>query len=565
LKLVSKDYSGIGIDYAQRVVSGEIDACKLVKQACQRQLDDLEGAPARGWTFSTDCANRVCRFIEKLPHIKGRWKTRNLDLEPWQCFLLTTLFGWVDEEGFRRFRKAYTEVPRKNGKSSLAAGIALYMLCADGEPGCEAYSAAVTRDQARIVWETAQQMVKAEPEMQSYYGVEPLAHSIVVVSSASCFQPLSRDADSLEGKNPHVAIVDELHAHKTREVFDVLNLAMGSRRQSLLFAITTAGSDKLGVCYEQRQYVEQILNGRHVDDRYWGIIYTLDPADDWTREASARKANPNYGVSVMPDDMTTLCQQAQRSAESQSAFLNKRLNLWTSVGTAYFNMLAWQNLCCNTALKIEDFYEKRCIMALDLASKDDIAVSLKLFHENGKRYLFAKYYLPSSAIERGNNPNYDVYAGWARAFPDKFILTEGNVIDFEFIERDLLEDRAKFDVREVAFDPFNATELSTRMLKEGLPMIEVGATVRNFSEPMKQLAALIVSGGVQHDGDPVLGWMIGNVYAKVDAHDNVYPRKTRNENKIDGAVAAIMALGRNIVGGGENFVSIYENRGLIFM
>jgi phage terminase large subunit-like protein len=401
-----KDYCAIGIEYAEHVVSGEIDVCKLVKQACQRQLGDLGRAAEGPWVFDVERGNKICRFIEKLPHIKGRWRSRYIELEPWQCFLLTTLFGWVDAEGFRRFRKAYVEVPRKNSKSTLAAGIALYMLCADGEPGCEAYSAAVTRDQARVVWETAQQMVKVEREMQSYFGVEALAHSITVANTSSYFQPLSRDADSLEGKNPHIAIVDELHAHKTREVFDVLNLAMGSRRQSLLFAITTAGSDKMGVCYEQHEYVEQVLNGRHIDDRYFGLIYTLDPSDNWTSEASARKANPNYGVSVMPDDMTTLCQQAQRSAESQNAFMNKRLNLWTSVGTAYFNMLAWQNLCRNEELKLEDFSGKRCIVALDLASKDDIAVSLKLFHENNKRYVFTKYYLPSSAIERGNNPNY---------------------------------------------------------------------------------------------------------------------------------------------------------------
>jgi phage terminase large subunit-like protein len=197
-------------------------------------------------------------------------------------------------------------------------------------------------------------------------------------------------------------------------------------------------------------------------------------------------------------------------------------------------------------LKLEDFYGKRCIIALDLASKVDVAAKIMLFHEDGKRYVFGKYYLPESAVERGN-PNYDVYQGWSRNPTVDLVLTPGDIIDFEFIERDLIEDRGKFQVIEFPYDPYQATELATRMIKEGLPMIEVGATVRNFSEAMKSLDALILSGGIYHNGDPMLDWMIGNVYGKKDSKDNVYPRKIRNENKIDGAVALIMALGRDMV------------------
>jgi phage terminase large subunit-like protein len=541
----AKDYCAFGVRYAQQVVAGEIAACRWVRLCCQRQIED-RAREEWSWTFDENRGNKICRFIERLPHIKGRWKSRNIELEAWQCFVLTTIFGWVDGDGFRRYRKAYIEIPRKNSKSTIAAACALYLLCADDEPGAEVYSCAVTRDQARISWEVAQQMVRREPEMRDYYGVEALAHSIAIPGDAAAFKPLSRDADSLEGLNPHGAIIDELHAHKTREVFDVINQATGSRRQSLILQITTAGDNRIGVCYEQHDYITQILQGRHLDERYFGIIYTIDPEDDWTTEAAARKANPNYGVSVLAEDIDSLCKQAQASAESQNTFLTKRLNVWVSTGTAYFNMLAWQNRCRVPGLKLEDFYGKRCIIALDLASKVDVAAKIMLFHEDGKRYVFGKYYLPESAVERGN-PNYDVYQGWSRNPTVDLVLTPGDIIDFEFIERDLIEDRGKFQVIEFPYDPYQATELATRMIKEGLPMIEVGATVRNFSEAMKSLDALILSGGIYHSGDPMLDWMIGNVYGKKDSKDNVYPRKIRNENKIDGAVALIMALGRDMV------------------
>jgi len=424
----AKDYCALGTQYAQQVVAEEVAVCRWVRLCCQRQLEDLE-QEGWEWTFDLDRGNKVCRFIECLPHIKGRWKSRNIELEPWQCFVLTTIFGWVDASGFRRYRKAYIEIPRKNSKSTIAAACALYLLCADDEPGAEVYSCAVTRDQARICWGVAQQMVKREPEMRAYYGVEALAHSIAIPGEAAAFKPLSRDADSLEGLNPHGAIIDELHAHKTREVFDVLNLSTASRRQPLILQITTAGDNRTGVCFEQHDYVTQILQGRHHDERYFGIIYTIDAEDDWTTEAAARKANPNYGVSVLADDINMICKQAQVSAESQNTFLTKRLNVWVSTGTAYFNMLAWQNRCKVPGLKVEDFYGKRCIIALDLASKVDVAVKVMLFHEEGKRYVFGKYYLPESAIERGN-PNYDVYRGWSRNPAVDLVLTPGNIIDF---------------------------------------------------------------------------------------------------------------------------------------
>jgi phage terminase large subunit-like protein len=656
-------------------VAGEVRAGELVRLACARQLRDIEAWESGNskWNWQPESGSRVCRFIEHLQHVKGRWKSPTIELEPWQCWLLTTLFGWVDGDGFRRYRTAYIEVPRKNAKAlaldtpiptpsgwttmgvlrvgdtvlddmgahctviaesevftdhdcyemnfsngesivadaghrwatstvqfgtniyttleifatqewghvlpgilgvevmsvrkvepvptkciavdspshmflcgrtmlpthntTICAGVALFMLCADGEPGPEVYSTAVTKDQARISWDTAAQMVKRDSEMRAHYGVEPLAHSITVESAGGYFKPLARDADSLEGLNPHCAIVDELHAHKTREVWDVINIARGSRRQSLLLAITTAGENKAGVCYEQHNYTEQILRGRHEDDSYFGVVYTLDPEDDWTTVESARKANPNYGVSVLPDDIEMMCRQARANADSQNTYLTKRLNLWVSVGTAYFNMLAWERLCKDDKLRLEDFTAEPCIFTLDLATKRDLTTRVAVFRRGERYYVFGKHYLPSDSLEPGR-PNYDFYRGWAR---DGWLtLTEGNITDYDFVERDLREDSAAYRPLQVGVDPnYNAGHLTTRMLDAGLPMIEVAHNVMQFSEPMKQLEALIVSGRIKHCGDPVLTWAMGNVVAKVDVKGNVYPRRTREENKIDPAVSLI--------------------------
>jgi phage terminase large subunit-like protein len=482
----------------------------------------------------------VCAFIEKLPHVKGRWSTPTIVLEPWQCFLLTTIFGWVNENGLRRFRKALVVTPRKNSKTTLAAGVGLYLLTMDEEPGAEVYSAATTRDQARICWDMARLMVQRTPRLRDRYGIEPLAHSIAIEHEGAFFKPLSRDADSLEGLNPHGAIIDELHAHKTREVFDVLDDATGSRRQPLLFVISTEGDSGEGIFPEQLDYAKAVLDGRHEDDNYFALIYTIDQEDDWTQPESWRKANPNVGVSVFEEDLEIRCRQAIANADSQASFLTKRLNVRVGAGSAYFNMLAWSTLCCDPALRIEDFRGQQCIVTLDLASKRDLTAKMIVFHRGADYYVFGKYYLPSDALEPGK-ANYDFYRGWAHQ--GWLTLTDGNITDYDFLERDLLEDVAAFKPKQVGVDPnYNAGQFTTRMLAEGVPMIDVAQNVQNFSEPMKQLDALTIAGRIHHNGDPVLAWAIGNVVAKRDAKENVYPRKARADNKIDPAVALIANL-----------------------
>lgn len=534
-----KDYCLIAQQYAEGVVGGSILACEWVRLACQRQLNDL-ARTAWKWHFDRGRAAQVCAFIEKLPHVKGRWSTRNIVLEPWQCFFLTTIFGWVDAKGYRRFRKALIVTPRKNAKTSVAAGVGLYLLVLDQEPGAEVYSAATSRDQAKICWDMARRMALRTPQLVERYGIDLLAHSIAIESRGSFFKPLSRDADSLEGLNVHGAIIDELHAHKTREVFDVLDEATGSRRQPLLFIISTEGDSSEGVFPEQVDYAKAVLGGQHEDDSFFSVIYTIDKEDNWVDPESWRKANPNLGVSVFQEDLETRCKQAIANADSQASFLTKRLNVRVGAAATYFNLLAWNTLCKSGGLRMEDFKGQRCMITIDLASKRDLTAQMTVFRQGDDYYVFGKYYLPADAIEPGQ-PNYDFYSGWAKK--GWLTITDGNITDYAFVERDLLQTVGTYRPMQVGVDPnYNASHFTNRMMAKGVPMVDVPHNYVVFSEPMKHLDALVVAGRIHHADDPILGWAMGNVVARKDAKDNVYPRKARDENKIDPAVALIANL-----------------------
>jgi phage terminase large subunit-like protein len=543
--------------YAQRVVGGEVVACKWVKAACRRHLDDLARA-AGGWRYVFDevAANRVCQFQQLLPHIKGEWARPvlvggqmvypKIALEDWQCFILCVVFGWkVAETGKRRFKRVYIEVPRKNAKSTLSSGVANYMLTADGEPGAEVYSAATTGEQARIVFNDSVVMAQREPSFVSRFGVDIGKHSMSVPETASVFRPLNAEGSTLDGLNIHCGVIDELHAHKKRDLYDVLDSGTGARSQPILWMITTAGSDRSGICYEQRIHVTKILDGSFSDESFFGIIYTIDEGDDWTDPAVWAKANPNYGISVMPDDMEEGCRKAMSMASAQNGFLTKRLNIWVNADSAWMDMRAWDS-CGDPALKIDDFAGEECFVSHDLASKVDIAAKMRLFWRDigGVRhyYGFGRYFLNEKAIEEGTNSQ---YSGWSRR--GLLVATPGNVTDFAVVEEDFLSDAKQFTVLEAPYDPFQATQFSQRMVAAGLPMIEVGSTVKNFSEPMKWLEALVLQKRFHHDGDELLTWMVSNTVCHRDAKENIFPRKEREENKIDGVVALLMCLNRAIV------------------
>ena len=538
---MARNYVAIADNYAKKVILGKIPACKWVKAACQRQQDDRKRwrAKTSPFSFSRAKASAVCQFIEYLPHVKGPLAKQEIILEPWQIFVLTTVFGWIKADGKRRFRRSYIEVPRGNGKSAISSGIGLYMLAADGEMGAEVYSLATTRDQARIVFGDAQQMVRLSPDLRRHYGIEIAAHNINILTQGSKFEPLSAEGSTLDGLNIHLGIIDELHAHKTRTVYDVVETATGKRDQSLLWVITTAGSDRSGICYEVRGFVTKVLDRVIEDDSQFGIIYGLDDDDDWPSEESLKKANPNWGVSVRPEVVLPLMAKALQMASATNNFLTKHLNRWVNADTAWMDMRAWERAACE--LTIDDFAGEPCHIGLDLASKVDIAALVAVFVREGVYYGFLRSYLPENTIFRAENSQYQ---GWHNE--GRIISTEGDVLDYSAIENDLIEMNSRFQVQAIAYDPWQALQLSTRMTEQGLQMVEIRATVANFSEPMKQLQALVLSGKFKHDGDPVLAWMASNVVGHMDAKDNIYPRKERPENKIDGIVALIMALGRSM-------------------
>ncbi len=538
--MVTRDYVGIAEDYARDVVSGKIVACRWVKLSCERQLKDLSDGVGH-FHFDASKASRICVFIEYLRHVKGALAGQRILLEPWQVFILTTVFGWVDDDGRRRFRHVYVEVPRGNGKSALSSGIALYMLAADGEYGAECYTFATTREQARIVFNAAQGMARLSKDVAKATGITVQAKTVTVMRTGSVLEPKSSEGSTLDGLNTHLAVIDELHAHKTRDVYDVVSTSMGKRQQPLLWVITTAGFDTSGICYEVRTMVTRILAGQAVDESKFGIIYSIDEGDDWTTEEALRKANPNWGVSVMPAEVLSQQRTAIELPSAANNFKTKHLDVWCSASAAWMNMYAW-NQCRDTTLSLSDFDGQPCSIGLDLGAKNDLTAKVRVFpyeDETGRRMyaVFPEFYLPQKTVDTAGNSQYQGWASQGLIHP-----TEGAMTDLNVIEEDIRDDLGRFDVTTVAYDPWQAIQLATSLSDAGAPMVEFRNTVQNLSEPMKWLEALVLDGRIRHDGNPVMEWMMSNVVARRDQKDNIFPRKERYENKIDGPVALIYAL-----------------------
>jgi phage terminase large subunit-like protein len=541
----------------QRIYALPQRCSKWVALACQRQLDDLK-RKRFAYHYDEARAARICKFVELLPHTKGEWAGRPIVLEPWQIFILTTVFGWVDKQERRRYKVSYKEIPRKNAKSTLSSGVGLYMLTADGEGGAEVYSAATTKDQAKIVWQDAHHMAQKSKGLQARFGVRTAAHSIYT-EDGSKFLALARDqGGNLDGLNVHCGIIDELHAHKTREVVDVIETATGARRQPLLWQITTAGFNLSGICYEQRTYTTKVLAGQFTDHQHFGIIYTIDDDDDWAHPSSWAKANPNWGVSVSPEDITRKGEKAVKTPAARGNFQTKHLNAWVNANQAWMDMLAW-NAGADPSLSLDDFHGEECVMAVDLATKVDVAALVLLFRRGEHYYLFPYFWLPEAAAEGEENAH---YAGWAA---EGYInLTPGNVTDHNAVQAHARMLAGQHALRSLAYDPWQAHKFATELAEEGMAVSEYRMTVQNMSEPMKTLHALVISGKLTHDGNPVMNWMMSNVVAHEDAKENIFPRKENSKNKIDGPVAAIMAMGEWLTGESDSGY-IYEDRDLLVL
>lgn len=468
-------------------------------------------------------------------------KGHRIKLEPWQIFILTTIFGWVDSEGVRRFKRVYIEVPRGNGKSALSSGISVYMTSADNEGGAECYTFATTGEQARVVFDVAKQMLNLSPDVRSQMGLSVQARTVTQLKTGSVLAYKSSEGSTLDGLNTHFACIDELHAHRTRDLYDVVETSIGKRLQPLLWVITTAGFDSAGICYEVRSMVTMVLNQTVTDESQFGIIYTIDEDDDWTSDEALMKANPNWGVSVNPKTVTELRDKALVLPSAVNNFKTKHLNIWCSAKAAWMDMQKWR-ACAEPSMRVEDFLGQNCAIGLDLAAKNDVTARIKVFpriNAEGKTEycVFSDFYLPEQAVLDGKNSQ---YAGWV---DQGFIKqTPGAMTDLNLVEEDLREDLSAYDVRAIAYDPWNAMQLASSLSEGGAPMVEYRNTVQNISDPMKTLEALVLDGRIRHNGNVCMDWMMGNVVAKLDAKDNIYPRKERYENKIDGPVALIMAI-----------------------
>lgn len=540
------DYVDKAKRYITKVLDGKIPACRWVKFACLRQKQDLERKKSSKFPYHFDRkrANKPCKFIECLCHVKGPKAGECIHLEDWQCFIITTIFGWIDDNGYRRFSQAYIEVGRGNGKSTFCSGIGLYMLCADGELGADIYSFATTRDQARIVFDDALAMARGNKDLQRYYGLTPLNNSMVIIGTNSKFLPKSADAGTLDGLNTHLGIIDELHAHKTRKVYDVVNSSTSKRSQSLIFTITTAGYILDGICMERRRTVGHVLDGSVIDEALFGIIYTIDENDDWQSEIALRKANPNWNISVNPKQIMSELISAKLNTSAQKEYLTKHLDVWVNSDHQWLKMEHYRQ-CIDSSLKESDFYGEYAIYGLDLASKLDISALIRLHWREIDGvihyYVFPYFYLPADAVHSSDNSQYE---GWAK---DEYIqTTDGPITDLNALQEWIAEDVKQYSVLSVAYDPMQATQMSQNLLGDGVPMVELAQNLKNMSEPMKQVQALIYTGRLHIADNPVMHWMASNVVCHTDAKENIYPRKEKVQNKIDGMVALIMAINQAI-------------------
>ncbi|MBS4062727.1 MAG: terminase large subunit [Bacteroidetes bacterium] len=550
--------------YAHDVVAGKIVACRWVRLACERHLHDLAHGHERGLWFDRDAAERVLRFKGILKHSKGKWAGQNLVLEPWQQFKTWAMFGWMNSDGTRRFRSAYIEVARKNGKSTDSAGDGLYLAFADGEAGAEVYSAATKRDQARIVHQEAIRMVRKNPLLKKYIRI--YKDNLSIEQTASKYEPLGGDSDSLDGLNVHGAVVDELHAHKSRETLELLETATGSREQPLIIMITTAGMDRQSVCYEKHEYTRKVLEGwrddSYVDDSWFGIIYTLDEGDDWRDESVWVKSNPNLGVSKKWEDMRIKAKRAGEMAAALNNFLRRELNVWTQGEVKWMNMDSWRACGIENipALELPEKMKGQVAYAgLDLSSTDDITAWVMVFAgDDGEYYVVCRFWIPEDNMSIRTRDQGVKYEEWVKAgFME---ATPGNVIDYDWIFEQIEKDADMFDIDQGAFDRWGAARVVQVLENKGMTMLPFGQGYASMSPPMKELERLILAKKIKHGNNPVLTWMMDNVVARLDPAGNIKPDKSRSREKIDGVVALIMALDLALRHPEQK--SVYESRGI---
>ena len=513
--------------------------------------------------YDEERADRAVNFIEMLPHTKGEWAGKRFWLLPWQERLVRDIFGIVHEDGTRQFRTAYVEIAKKQGKSELAAAIALYLLYADNEPSAEVFSAAADRQQASIVFDVAKRMVEMTPALNKRSKIMSAGKRIINYSNAGYYQVLSADVANKHGFSISGLCFDELHTQPNRQLWDVLTKGSGdARRQQLVLAITTAGSDKNSICYEQHLKALDILEGRKIDQTFYPVVYSVPEDADWADEKNWYLANPSLGYTVQVDRMREAFQQAKENPAEENVFRTLRLCQWVGSDVRWIPEDIYDK--GNLEIDMEKLKGRDCYAGLDLSSTSDITAFVMVFppdEEGGKYTVVPHFWLPRETLSLRVRRDHVPYDIWERQ--GLFHVTEGNVVDYNFVRKTINELAEEFHICEIGVDRWNATQLITDLEGDGFTMVPIGMGFKDMSPGMKELYKLLLEGKIIHGGNPVLKWMAGNVVAEVDAAENIKPSKKKSTEKIDGIVAWIMGLDRCIRH--EQQGSVYDDpeRGLL--
>jgi phage terminase large subunit-like protein len=514
-----------------------------------------------GYFFDKKAAARVVRFFEReLVHSKGEAAGQPFILQRWQRKLLRRLFGWKSREtGLRKYRTLYLEIPRKNGKSAFGSGLALYLLDADGEVGAEVMSAAADTDQAAIVFETAKQMVLANPKLKN--RIEIFKRSLVVHSTASTYKVISAEANTKHGANLSAVVIDELHAQPNRELTDVLTTSMAYRQQPMTIFLTTAGYDKNSICWEYHDYAEKVSKGIIRDPSFLGVVFAAEPTDDWKLESTWRKANPNYGVTVQPAYLKEQALKASEVVAYENTFKRLHLNIWTEQDSRWLPIEKWD--ACRRDFKLEELEGRECIAGVDLATTTDVtAVTLLFPWGDGSYRMLPQFFVPKDTVALRTKRDRVSYDVWTQ---QGFIqTTPGAVCDYDFIRKAFAGWRERFKITQIVIDRWNATQLATQLQGDDFEVAFFGQGFASMSAPMKELNALILSEKIHHVGCPVFRWMVSNVAVEQDAAGNIKPSKRRSKEKIDGVVALVNALGVAI-SRPQTGPSVYQERGLLML
>ncbi|MBQ1363862.1 MAG: terminase large subunit [Oscillospiraceae bacterium] len=515
--------------------------------------------------YDKEAADFAVAFIENLCHTKGTWAGQPFQLLDWQEQIIRDLFGILKPNGYRQFNTAYVEIPKKNGKSELAAAIALLLCCGDGEERAEVYGCAADRQQASIVFEVAADMVRMCPALSKRVKILASQKRIIYNPTNSFYQVLSAEAYSKHGFNIHGVVFDELHTQPNRKLFDVMTKGSGdARMQPLYFLITTAGTDTHSICYETHQKALDILEGRKIDPTFYPVIYGAADNEDWTDPKVWKKANPSLGETIGIDKVIAACESARQNPGEENAFRQLRLNQWVKQAVRWMPMEKWD--ACASPINEDDLEGRVCYGGLDLSSTTDITAFVLVFpptNEDDRYILLPYFWVPEDTLDLRVRRDHVPYDVWER---QGFLMTtEGNVVHYGFIEKYIEQLGEKFNIREIAFDRWGAIQMVQNLEGMGYTVVPFGQGFKDMSPPTKELMKLVLEKKVAHGGHPVLRWMMDNIYIRTDPAGNIKADKEKSTEKIDGAIAAIMGLDRAIRCGNVSTASVYDDRGILFI